>query len=59
MIKTSTDAAVVGIGTTAHLYLQTFNLFLSALIGILTVIYAYARVRNELSKLKNNDRRDV
>lgn len=59
MVKTTTDTLVIGTGATAHLYLQTFNLTLSAIIGILTVIYAYARVRNELRKGKENGRDNV
>ena len=57
-MKTIADTTVIGTGAAAHVYLQTFNLVLSAIIGILTVLYAFARVRNELLKsreLKKDD----
>lgn len=59
MIKTTTDTAVIGIGTATQVYLQNFNLVLSALIGILTLLYAIARVRNEWKKGNRNDDRNV
>ena len=55
MMKTVADTTVIGTGTVAHVYLQTFNLVVSAIIGILTVLYAYARVRNEFKRSKRND----
>lgn len=58
MIKTTiADTTVIGAGTATHVWLQTFNLVLSTLIGFLTVLYVILRVYNEynIAKGKNKD----
>lgn len=48
MLRTTiADTTVIGTGTATHVWLQTFNLLLSTLIGILTVLYVILRVYNE------------
>ena len=60
MLKTTiADTTVIGTGTATHVWLQTFNLLLSTLIGVLTVLYVFLRVYNEYltAKEKKHDGR--
>lgn len=50
MGKNITDTAIIGSGATAQVYLQTFNAFLSAIVGVLTVAYIIIRIQKELKK---------
>ena len=50
MEKNIADTVVIGSGATAQVYLQTFNAFMSAVVGILTVLYICIRIRKELRK---------
>lgn len=50
MGKNIADTAIIGSGATAQVYLQTFNAFLSAVVGILTVVYICVRIKKELQK---------
>ena len=60
MMKTVADSTIIGTGTITHVWLQTFNLTLSAVIGLLTILYTYIRIRNELKdKKKKDDSRDI
>lgn len=53
MEKNLADAVVIGSGTTAQVYLQTFNAVVSAIIGLLTIFYICMRIKKELSNKKN------
>lgn len=50
MEKNLMDTAVIGSGATAQVYLQTFNAIMSAIVGILTVLYICVRIKKELKR---------
>ena len=49
-MKNTVDTVVIGSGATAQVYLQTFNAIMSAVVGVLTVLYICIRIRKELKK---------
>lgn len=49
-MKNAVDTVVIGSGATAQVYLQTFNAIMSAVVGVLTVLYICIRIRKELKK---------